>query len=218
MELLFFILLVLASVLDASGRRKKRQRRMEEMEAEEAQDEGAVGTLERAPKETPRPEPPGADRTSTAPSRRDTADSMIPEELWSILTGQAPPDRPERPEPTPESTAEPTPTYEAWGGEEVDDLHRPEREPAPSPLRSAPAPITSGPIATNSLTETGSGSVADRRQNPRSGAASRYAALLKGGGRDSLRTAVVLKEILDSPPGLRAPGEIGAAGGRRPDS
>ena len=98
-QLLFLGLLILASVFDAVGRRRKRRRRMEEMEREEAAGDGEAagsGTSARwpadpgsvpedagtpSPRETPAP-------AGTRAGGRETADSMVPDDLWAILTGE----------------------------------------------------------------------------------------------------------------------------------
>lgn len=98
-QLLFLGLLILASVFDAVGRRRKRRKRMEEMEREEAAGEGegaGAGTSARwpadpgsapedagtpSPRETPAP-------AGTRAGGRETADSMVPDDLWAILTGE----------------------------------------------------------------------------------------------------------------------------------
>lgn len=99
LQLLFLGLLILASVFDAVGRRRKRRRRMEEMEREEAAGHGegaGVGTSApwpadpgSVPEEASTPSP----RETPAPAGartggRETADSMVPDDLWAILTGE----------------------------------------------------------------------------------------------------------------------------------
>jgi hypothetical protein len=93
--LMFILIIIAASVLDAAGRRKAKKRRMEEMEREEAEE--ASGT--RRPQERtegPRvrrsPEPSAAESTSASSGEgeRETAETMVPEDLWAILTGQQP--------------------------------------------------------------------------------------------------------------------------------
>jgi hypothetical protein len=89
-QLVFILILLAAAAFDAMGRNKKKRQRMEEMEREEA-GEGGVATAER-----PRP----SDRYSRAPDapeqprevsgERETADTMIPDDFWAILTGQMP--------------------------------------------------------------------------------------------------------------------------------
>ncbi len=99
-ELVFILLIVVASIVDAIGRSRKKQRRMEEMERE---DEGGVA----APSEEPsygQAEESGAtvasSRTSGPESEvegeRETADRMVPEDFWAVLTGEAPPSELER--------------------------------------------------------------------------------------------------------------------------
>ncbi len=139
--ILFILLFMAASVIDAVGRKKKRQRRMDEMEAEDAGDawsqEGQEGQggppvavedeafrYRRAPTGS-RGEPdmdryrrmdtsgsseseptPAVSHSPPAQDRdRESAETMVPADLWAILTGQAP----ERPTPDPGSRI-PVPT------------------------------------------------------------------------------------------------------------
>jgi hypothetical protein len=91
--LIFIVLLVLMSVMDALGRRRQRGRKMEEMEREE----GAAAPPEARPRPgaSTAPSPPQGDREGPAaptPAPRETAEQMVPEDFWTILTGQAPPE------------------------------------------------------------------------------------------------------------------------------
>lgn len=105
--LLFILIIIVASVLDAAGRRRAKKRRMEEMEREEAEEAAGSGRAqERA--EGPRigrpPEPSTAEPTSVPPEgERETAEAMVPEDLWAILTGQQP-SRPQQERPSPRET------------------------------------------------------------------------------------------------------------------
>jgi len=126
--ILFILLFMAASVIDAVGRKKKRQRRMEEMEAEDSGEQwspDATGrddspvAVEEDPdryRRIPGAGEPDEDRYRRAPSRQrepspapsagapssqrdeESAESMVPEDLWAILTGRAP----ERPSPEPD--------------------------------------------------------------------------------------------------------------------
>lgn len=72
-ELLIIVFFIVAAAFDAIQRNRKkeeRKRQMEEQESKERPDEGAG----RSPDEAP----------------RETAETMVPEDLWAILTGQAP--------------------------------------------------------------------------------------------------------------------------------
>ena len=92
LTLLFILLMVGAAIMDAVGRRRSKQRRMEEMEEEEEARE--------------RPMPSGrSEPTRTDSGERETAETMVPEDFWAILTGQEPERRPppeQRPPPEPD--------------------------------------------------------------------------------------------------------------------
>jgi hypothetical protein len=85
-QILFFAVLIAASMFDAATRRRRRRRKMQEMEGEEGtvdseQQSGEVAAGPQSSGRTAAPEPSG---------RRETADSMVPADLWQILTGQQP--------------------------------------------------------------------------------------------------------------------------------
>jgi hypothetical protein len=116
-EILFVLFFLLASILDAVGRSRKKKQRMEDMErAEEEGGEGSMGrarssrtpgersaaTSAPAPRMKPRPTVSSPRPTSTP---RETADSMIPPDLWEILTGTPAPSRPRGPVGTPMETS-----------------------------------------------------------------------------------------------------------------
>lgn len=184
-QLLFLGLLILASVFDAVGRRRKRRRRMEEMEREEAAGDGegaGSGTSARWPADPDSvPEEAGApsSRETPAPAGartggRETADSMVPDDLWAILTGeersgegpgggrpsttgQVPeedasggPDlgtreTPERASPIPESGRDPEPS---WGGQPSAPAEAPPAwQPVPPPVVFRPDPPRMPPRA-----------------------------------------------------------------------
>ena len=182
LQLLFLGLLILASVFDAVGRRRKRRRRMEEMEREEAAGDGeGSGTSARwpadpgsVPEEAGTPSP--RERHAPAGARaggRETADSMVPDDLWAILTGeersgegrgggpstpgQIPeedasggPDfgtreTPERLPPMPESGRDPEPS---WGDQPYAPGEAPpDWQPAPPPVVVRPDPPRMPPPA-----------------------------------------------------------------------
>ncbi|MEX2527225.1 MAG: hypothetical protein WEA09_06255 [Gemmatimonadota bacterium] len=85
LQLLFFAFIIVASMVDAATRNKKKKERMEQMEREEASEAGGEGGVAAPPRRTPDRRPQGAEA-----SGEDTADSMLPDDLWSILTGQDP--------------------------------------------------------------------------------------------------------------------------------
>ncbi len=183
-QLLFFGVLILATVFDAMTRGRRRRSRMEEMEREE--DEAGEASA-------------GIETTG----ERETADSMVPDDLWAVLTGQQPPQ--EREElPTASQEQEPTP---------LPDLiseGRPPPEPE-LPLKTrVSVPVLSDryrasePGARMPIAARGLGRPMGELASTRIG--SGYAELLRSGGADSLRRAIVLKEILGSPAAFRAPG------------
>ena len=111
-QLLFFGVLILASVFDAMTRGRRKRRRMEEMEREE---DGA-----------------GEAGDGTEPTaERETADSMVPDDLWAVLTGQQQPQEGEKPR---TASAEPTPLPERV------PERRPPPEPKPPPKPARPRP------------------------------------------------------------------------------
>ncbi len=141
---MFILFMVAASILDAVGRRKKKQRRMEEMDAEDDGAEtypGEVATRRREEGRGGRSEGRGAPSPDRAAAEgegvRDpqSAETMVPEDLWAILTGQPPRDR---------SGAEPQEAEregpEEWSRPGSDDPGRDPQIPAPVPQdRMSPA-------------------------------------------------------------------------------
>jgi hypothetical protein len=254
-QFLFVVILIFASLLDAVSRGKRKRRGPTgELPPEE---EGATRPPVRTPRPTRAPttrRPAGTRRAGDAPTRpteaqggggpadRETADTLVPDELWAVLTGEAPPTRVPRPrapeaEPwsdeedrwtgegvpypregesteaetwRPESTTEELPTTEAPAEVLPEDerrrpsaplpwvlvptemrprVHAPATAAAPSPAPAAAARrVVSAPLAVHAT-----------RRSP----AARYADLLRTGGVDSLRMAVVLREVLDPPVALR---------------
>lgn len=103
-QLVFILLIMAAAAFDAMARNRKKRERMDEMDQEEAEGRGAEGHAgTTATRE--RPSGPPADE-----GERRTADQMIPEDFWAILTGQAPAE----PEPEPEEETRGQP-WEAEG-------------------------------------------------------------------------------------------------------
>ena len=181
-QLLFLGVLILASVFDVMTRGRRKRRRMEEMEREQDEaGEAGAGT-----------EPTG---------ERETADSMVPDDLWAVLTGQQQPQEREKPR---TASAEPAPLPERI------PERRPPPEPKPPPKPRVPVPVLSDRYRASELrartpivpkdTVRLTGELTRRRI--RSG----YAEFLLAGGADSLRKAIVLKEVLGSPAAFRAPG------------
>jgi hypothetical protein len=173
-QLIFFLIIVIASIVDAIARNRRKRGRIEEMEKEEAQ-EGAEdalpGDAEVGPG-APRPQrrkepalegrsgsgsagegvsgprgremaeyesPSSQSQKSEKPERdEETADRMVPADLWAILTGQPPPG----PKPAPQPA--PPPEDEA----REPDAPRP-APPQPSTRdRPAPAPAGRGGVRT----------------------------------------------------------------------
>lgn len=130
--ILFILMFVAASIIDAVGRKKKRQRRMEEMEAEDSGEQWSPESsgpgrppvaveddsdryrripgggqpdgdrYRRAP--TTEVEPSSASAGAPASRERDaeSAESMVPDDLWAILTGRAPQAPAPQPDPGPQ--------------------------------------------------------------------------------------------------------------------
>jgi hypothetical protein len=258
-QLLFVLLLMFASLLDVAKRAKrKRPGQTGELPSED-EPPPEVRRPRRGPRErrvpgTPTGAQTGAPTTSQTPGtdapadRRETADTLVPDDLWAILTGERPPTkepRPRDPEAEPWSDEE-----DRWTGEGVPypregesteaETWRPEVTPEELPSTEAPAEVLPEderrrrpapwvsvptesqprrmPVPAKVATPTPSVPVAPRvvvsaplalhatRRSP----AARYADLLRRGGVDSLRQAVVLREVLDPPIALR-----GSSSGRK---
>lgn len=164
--LVFIVLLILMSIMDAVGRRRQKERQMEEMDEEgvEVEEPGRVGRG--ASPEAGRPPwqeetrsraedarsgaptadyaPPGADEGDRAAKERETADQMVPEDFWAILTGETPPSR----EPSSGEPAGGTARREAeqtdWETEEEPRLRTPDemgRRGDPSPPKDPHIPM-----------------------------------------------------------------------------
>lgn len=183
-QLLFFGVLILATVFDAMTRGRRRRRRMEEMEREEGEAGEASAGIETT-------------------GERETADSMVPDDLWAVLTGEQPPQEREK-LPTAYQEQAPTP---------MPDL-TPEGRPPPEPELPLKTRVSvpvlsdryrvSDPGALMPLARRGLGRPMGELARKRIG--SDYAEFLRSGGTDSLRRAIVLKEVLGSPAAFRAPG------------
>ena len=235
-QLLFIALLILASVFDGVSRRRKRRRRAEEMEREEkAGGEDGLGSGPSFP--GPARSLPGSDPARTgAPSReRETADAMVPDDLWAILTGE---ERPGAGRGPPETSTvsgevvsvEPSPGSVEWGErfpEAPGGL-----EPIPPPVATPPSSAGHPPVWTPVPVAAGTTSASPARLPRRapSPAPSRrppgmtgarqalpamhedaarprsvYVELLRDGGRGSLRQAIVFAEVFGTPAALRPP-------------
>lgn len=158
-QFVFLLIILAAAAMDALGRNKKKRQRMDEMEREEAEEAGTA-TAER-PRPSDRysraPDAPG--REQEASGERETADAMIPDDFWAILTGQMPveeePPSPESSRQTEErtqredraaerSTREGTGAQEWRGPGSADADYRPRRSTEDPPLQPhIPAPVPS---------------------------------------------------------------------------
>jgi hypothetical protein len=221
-QLLFIGVLVLASVLDASTRKRRRQQRMERRERAEA-DAAGDSTRDDA---TMMPQGTGQ------AERERTADSMVPADLWEILTGEKRAPTREEPAPAPAAEAGPQAPVEperAWSFDDrVEETYEPpptlepsfEKEPEEAPPEE-PRPWAaeleirrSAQLAAPSAAAMGASLVepapplrhASTARPVRRPAASVYAELLRSGGPDSLRTAIVVSEVLGPPAALRRDG------------
>jgi hypothetical protein len=155
-QLLIIVFFVAASIFDAVSRNRKKQEQKERMEAEEeaeagggqarpsrprpARSEGAPGPQRRPEqgREGRRKAPTGrpAEAGGTAPQRRserrETAETMLPDDFWAILTGQPRPDRTPQAEPSPgEGRGQASGARPGQG--DGDDLPRDVRIPVPAP-------------------------------------------------------------------------------------
>ncbi|TVP77366.1 MAG: hypothetical protein EA352_03880 [Gemmatimonadales bacterium] len=100
-ELIFILVFIVAAVLDATARRRKKKRRMDDMESEDKGPSGRPATRGEAPEgaSSSSGSPVGAGSgagsggsgggsASRSGSDRETADSMVADDFWAILTGQ----------------------------------------------------------------------------------------------------------------------------------
>jgi hypothetical protein len=141
MEGLFQIIIVLVfvavSILDGVSRKKRQQEQNERMKrAESAEEEVLFGDPEEAAFDLN--EASAATASSPATQERETADQLVPSDLWAILTGQAPlPGQPG-------STVERQESQEFEGSESTPG---PKADPDPRVIRpssaSVPAPMAS---------------------------------------------------------------------------
>ncbi len=235
-QLLFFALLILATVFDGVSRRRKRRRRAEEMEREEeAGGDDGLGSGPSSP--GPARSLPGSapDRTEAPSSERETADSMVPDDLWAILTGEERRDAGRGPPETvtvPDEvvSVEPSPGSVEWGErfpEAPGGL-----EPIPPPVATTPSSAGRPPVGTPVPAAAGTTSASPARllrrapspapaHRPAGMAGGRqalpamredaatprsvYVELLRSGGRGSLRQAIVFAEVFGTPAALRPP-------------
>lgn len=209
-QLVFIGLIVLASVFDATTRKRRRQQRMEQSE--------------RAEEKTKY----GGERAEAG----RTADSMIPADLWEVLTGEKrTPERAPEPEPEPAPTPEAEPAWRVEPGSyepyvpppyvELPAEETPEAPPVPE-VTAVPEAVVVPEAAADPWFEArprsvpssvpprsgetlAAGSVPGRPTSGPKGrtAAAAYAALLRSGGQGSLRTAIVMSEVLGAPVALR---------------
>lgn len=231
-QILFFAVLIAASMFDAATRRRRRRRKMQEMEGEEGtvdseQQSGEIAAGPQGSGRTAAPEPSG---------RRETADSMVPADLWQILTGQQPfPQEPGAEQPrsktgSPSGSASPPEVGASSEGDRTDAMGRGARgrpsgpestrrapspfertpfpkmpEPAAAPTyRAAPHVPATPPPAAPIVPARAPAWIAGRRS---AGLALPYVDLLRaGGGRVGLRKAIVLTEVLGPPAALRTTG------------
>jgi len=205
-QLLLFLFFLAAAVFDAIGRGRTRRRRMEEMEREEeALEVDALSAESPGPME-------GARGEEEAESPRRTAEVLIPDDLWAILTGGAP--RPGTPPPPAEDIPAEEPSVPAgvreeepvaewgettWGSSEEEFPWRPLAvEPRPMPVLPPP-PLPPAPAR----------GFSPERRSSGEGVGSDYARRLRSGNVSDLRAAIVLREVLGPPVALRRPGEMG---------
>ncbi|MEX1257102.1 MAG: hypothetical protein WEG36_05735 [Gemmatimonadota bacterium] len=222
-ELLFVLFFLLASVLDAVGRSKKKKRRIEEMDRDERAEAdqpmataegrrtGVPGRQAEAPRGTAGP------RSERAESSRETAETMIPDQLWEILTGTPAPSRGRTPpvespvEASLETESLEKETLEEKWSEPVPFEDEPRKLPSrfglPSPTRPRPRfseslarglPEEGGRLIASGTTFIPSAVGGPRRVSP-------YTKLLVSAHPGDLRSAIVLAEILGPPVAFRDP-------------
>jgi len=122
-QLLIILFFIVASIFDAVSRNRKKQEQKERLDREEGAGGALEGGAEGARVERPRPGAPARPRPRPTPvegrrkaptgesAPRETADQMIPEDFWAVLTGQAPAQR--TPEPSPPEARAPEPAAAA---------------------------------------------------------------------------------------------------------
>jgi len=206
-QLLFFGVLILASIFDATTRRRRRRQKMQDMEAEESAEPPADPEVYG---EDIAIEPPDV-RQPTAPGpvrERETADSMVPADLWAILTG---------PDPGPTGSRDSDVSGQAERPTRLPrQTEAPKSRPEPTPMSTSPSELTlpppapePAPVALLATRQRMSAPTSVRRAPTwiagahTGGAALPYVHLLRGGGPDALRSAVVLSEVLGKPAALR---------------
>lgn len=224
LQLVVIGLIVMASLFDASTRGRRRRERMQRREEADA-DAAADAT-----RGDQRMTSPGTGRSE----RERTAESMIPADLWEVLTGEKrAPSREREPEPqvdeAPAWSAEEGPyqqPYEPPPMPEYQAPAEPETEPAWStaegsydtyvaqpPAEEAPqVPVVTWP----SMHPEGAAlqrpapplrhPAATRKARP---TASDYTELLRAHDARSLREAMVVSEVLGPPIALRRPDDQG---------
>jgi hypothetical protein len=148
LQLLVVLVFVAMSIADALGRRRKKRDRMEEMDREEREEQvrGAGAqpgtTAQRSAPSTGAGS--GTESGSGQDSRRETADSMIPDDLWTVLTGGAPPPRRESP-PAPKAPAPSSESGQSRAEREFEELTTQPWRPGPTEEVARPSRPTSHP-------------------------------------------------------------------------
>lgn len=222
--LIFILLVIFMSVVDAVGRKRQKGRRMEEMEREE--EAARERRAQRGGGPAASRERPGAAEAEPEEAERETADQMVPDEFWAILTGQEPPTRePEIPAPVPDDrmsdgrtpgTPSPRKTRRsaAWmegieGREEPDRAQTPIAEDEEAAYGGLGDPwgelgdISEGDVTARRPVPMGGPAVAGTGLSRRRRRQSRYTEMLESGTREDLRKAVVLREVLGPPVAFR---------------
>ncbi len=231
-QLLFILIVVAAAIFDAAGRARRRRMPQPEEESEEvpvSPGEARTGAAQRRWEAAERggaleaPEP----GTGTATREgRETADSMVPADLWAVLTGEASPGTRTRDpagragtersddsrdvEPWDEmgiegesvETIPPAPREREWKGDPTSIPWRPEPPPTP-PAPAAPAAKAAPAVPPVPLPLAAARARRAPGRGPGKRASGAYSALLSGAGPGGLRRAIVLTEILGKPVALR---------------
>jgi hypothetical protein len=173
-QLLFILFFIMAAIFDAVARSRAKRRRMEEMEGAEGEEDVSAGadaearSRRRAERErehreriqarrkapdgtggevVTRGETGGGGVQGEGVPERETADSMVPEDFWAILTGQptrAPDTASERNEPEPRAEREWEPDRRDTTGAGAPDPGGGRRSD-PDPPRDARTPVPISP-------------------------------------------------------------------------
>lgn len=199
---LIILIFVIISILEGVTKKRRQRARQQQGAPPDRSDAESSDRTVAGPEARPRPSDRERPDDRPAPQAQEPAraEDMIPDDLWEILTGEK---RPPREAPSPESEEEPEdqPEFEV----EPEPVYVPEPAPAPSPKPARPQPVSRERRAPDPAVAVG------RRRTIKPGqlevldlpvARPRRRIDLGLEGRDELRRAIVLREILGPPRGL----------------